>query len=1288
MDFNTIYDAQVFIVQGVTQRKSLDSQLSTAATQEEKNSLKSQIRDLQWNIDKANKYLLSNALPALRYSNDIFSIDELVKTPWDNESSIPGTLQYDVSEQTGTIESIQDANALQIEELNTIMIETDSLLRQNKQKLEAARLLPDTSDEKENIITESKNAIKNLSTSLRSLQYQKELIEPKLTLPSTEESEEDKFSKSIRNSLRASLLAKPGYVEQTGDIDAAIKMRKLALDALYTAKNEDEKKAAKERLQKVYDSLSPSVPVTRKNMADEELFLSYTIEQIGAYNEVLYPKTLRLDTAQSAYEIARDGGNQTEIDSAKIEYDAANEDYNLTLYEIKKLYDQILQFRSSEGLSAMFPGTNTVQTYTPPAPKDGSNSSGNSTGYELIWDTHTDTFVSQKDATASPGRYVSTQYTNAPLPLQATDAQKLQKMLSENYLESSKKEAEYTYKKETEHLIFQNENRYERIFEANQDLEKLDADWAKQKEKLGLTDEDYINYQAKKNAINGRIAEDQKIISDNKKLIDTAQQKRDAGLDPFKALETTQQKAVEYVDGTDRKIPATLPTNSAQALSKDFYDAKSERELAERQLLTASNITNKAEQDAINEAMSRGLTEAEAKKSENWNAELKGKYDSAKTKEGQQSALLSGARDNEVEAATKAKAFMDKVGNTEEAQKIMELNGLRPYDIEKSLILAGKQSETLDQQSRKIEKELTSQYSKKLEDIGKRQTQIENEKEELYNKISEIENDPDLDEVSKNKAISLLQEEITALEVENAKLESDSDKINQDLENVSEVAEQLAREQLTTEDTNADLANTGFEGLNNGAPFYMQFPTLNAITDFKMRNGVDPYGAKTTDEIARDAVVIKIFETVPGVSRSEEVLLPNGAKYIKNIPQKTNINTLGSFTIYPSHSDGPGNWLQQTHSHQWESGERDTIAQLFQVGGDILTGTESAFKLFNAGLTALNSGSLKGNDLSAGVYNRQVDVLDYYKISNHTPIKVTFNLFTRNNFLNDVFRPIMFLTALGYPKRAMQGNFGKLFQQILGNAAEYTSKLDSDVAKRISAAIQEFQNKNYGAKAESFEKKLAEFGGLGPYRFFITKRPEYLTVRHASGLFYYPVAYIQEFSYNFKGPWYNYHGVPLESTKDLDTLISTKIQELAPAPEKTFREKMNETFTDLARNIRETFRPPPKPVPRPSQPESRIAGSPGGLLQLSDSDVNFLRSKGLPFAYPSWAECTITFKNATPFFRDDFMALFYESQTGGENLVSLTQELTNQQQFSFNGRTTAEGMVDDAIKDQSEKRWH
>jgi hypothetical protein len=1278
MDFNTTYDAQVYIVQGVAERKSLESSLSSATTQDDKNFLKAQIRELQWNVDKANKYLLTNGIQALRYSNDIFTIDDLVKTPWSNEESIPGTMQYNVSQGSGTIESIQNANALQIEELNTIMIETDSLLRQNRQRLEAARLLPDTSSEKEAIILESKNAIKNLSTSLRSLQSQKENIEPKLTLPSTETEPEDTFSTGIRNSLRASLLAKPGYVEQEGDIEAALHMRKLALDAFYTAKNDEEIKVAKERLEKVYAALSPSVPVTRKNMADEELFLSYTVDQIGAYNEVLYPKTIRLDAAQAAYEVARDGGVQSEIDSAKEEYDSANADYNVTLSEIKKLYEQLLQFRSAAGQSAMFPGSNTVQTYTPPPPNDGSNSSGNSTGYQLIWDTVNETFVSQKDASASPGRYVTTQYTNAPLNSQATDSEKLQKILSEKYLEASKNEAEYTYKKETEHLVFQNENRYERIFEANKDLEKLEADWAKQKEKPDLTDEDYINYQAKKNEINGRIAEDQKVISDNKKIIEEAAEKRDAGLDPFKALQSTQQEAVNYVDGTNRSVPPSLPTDSAQALSKDYYDAKSERELAERQLLTASNITNKAQQDAINEAMSRGLTEAEAKNSENWNEELKSKYDSAKAKEEQQSTVLSNARDNEVEAATKAKSFMDKVGNTEEAQKIMEMNGLRPADIEKSLQTGANQAAELDFETRKIRDELLNQYSAKQKGIEDRLSTIEDEKSAINERLQ----DPNISDEEREK----LEDDLYALEVETKELNSDLDEVIQDTADVDTLAEQKAREQLTADETRADLANTGFEGLNNGAPFYMQFPTLNAITDFKMRNGVDPYGAKTTDEIARDAVVFKIFETVPGVARSEEVLLPNGAKYIKNIPQKTNINTLGSFTIYPSHNDGKGDWLNQKHTHQWESGERDTFAQLFQTIGDFATSTESILSLARGGFEAASTGSLKGNEKFGSVYNRQIDVLDYYKKTDHSPISLTFNLFTRNNFLNDVFRPIMFLTAIGYPKRSMKGNVGKLFDSnmkaISDLAAQYP---DSTVAKYIKEGAEKL--KGLGEMVDEGEKKLAEFGGLGPYRYFISKRPEYLTIRHASGLFYYPVAYISEFSYTFKGPWYNYHGVPLESTKDLDSLISTKIQELAPAPDKTFREKLNETFTDVARNIRETFRPPPKPVPRPSPPESRVAGGAGGLLELSDSDVKFLRSKGLPFAYPSWAECTITFKNATPFFRDDFMALFYESQNGGESLVTLTQELTNQQQFSFNGRTTAEGMVDDALRDQSEKRW-
>ena len=57
---------------------------------------------------------------------------------------------------------------------------------------------------------------------------------------------------------------------------------------------------------------------------------------------------------------------------------------------------------------------------------------------------------------------------------------------------------------------------------------------------------------------------------------------------------------------------------------------------------------------------------------------------------------------------------------------------------------------------------------------------------------------------------------------------------------------------------------------------------------------------------------------------------------------------------------------------------------------------------------------------------------------------------------------------------------------------------------------------------------------LIPFRYFISQRPEYLSVRHASGLYYYPLIYIEKVSYNFKGPWYNFKGELSKFACDLD----------------------------------------------------------------------------------------------------------------------------------------------------------
>lgn len=1289
MSFLNILEAQTYAVQRVIERRTQENALTLAQTQDEKNTIKNQIRSNQWQLDQANKYIVLNGKVALVYSLEMFTVENLVKTKWDNEKDVPGTQQYEVNQLSPqSVEVVQQTNDQILADLNTLIIETDSLLTQSQEKLQKARELPLDSQERLTLVKESKDAIIKLSNSLKTLKLQRDNIVG-VVLPSSEETASNGvFSDSIRTALRNALIAKPGYTEQTGDIDAAISMRRKALDGYYTAKTDLEKAQALERLNRTYAALQPDVPLTRNLLDDEDLFLTKKVADIATYNEILAPKTERLNAAQLAYANARDSGIQADIDSTKLEYDAANADYEVTLHEIVKLYDGLLGYQNTFGDTSMFPGS--VQSNSRvnvPTTDLGLDANGNPKSYPLIWDTEDKKFVSQADAKADPGRYLVTTYTNRPVTDISTDAEKMQSILSTKYKEAAVAEADYQYKKDTEQLFFQNENRASIIADTQKDLNKLDQEWSVKSVSGKVTDDDFLKYQQQRQELQNSINDNQKLISDNSHAIDAAREKRDAMASPFSVLQQTQEQAKTYVDGTNRTVQsvAANDTASSQAYSKNYYDAKAESLIAQKQLLSATTLTDSAKEAAILEAMTtKGLSREDASNTANWSATSKAKYDDLLSKQTSAQSNLESKKVVEASAAKTAQAAIDKIQNDTklseaDKKKMLENIGVNPADLQKSLATPQDIKNNEVEEKGRLYEQISKSREVAVEKAVKNVNNAAKELQSAQNELTALQNKQNPTDADKariaelEKQIPKLQKNLDSAQADYK--EADSANTDESIQNAVDKA--YAREQ----NLQASMSNTGFEGINNSAPFYMQFPTLNSITDFKLRNGVDPYGEKSTEEIARDAIIFKIFETIPGVANAEEVSLASGAKYIKNVPQKTNINTVGSFTIYPSHSDGRGDWLSQTHKHTWVGGEQDAVAQLFQGAADLVSTGESLLKVANAGLNYAKTGSLKGNEFTGNVYNRKLDVLDYYKDSESTPINISFSLFTRNNFLNDVFRPIMFLTALGYPKRSLSGDFGKLLDTDIGKASDLLkSKFpDSNFAQTVSGLLD--KARGTGESVENIERMFAEYGGLGPYRYFISKRPEYLTIRHASGLFYYPVAYIESFSYTFKGPWYNFDGQPLQTTKDLDALITTRINEIAPAPDKSFKEKVNETFTNLARNVKETFRPPPKAVPRPSEPESRFKSQvANGLLALSDSDMKFIRSKGLPFAYPSWAECNITIKNATPFFRDDFMAMFYESQKGGEELVTLTQQLTNQETFATGGRKSKDSLADDAYR--------
>lgn len=454
---------------------------------------------------------------------------------------------------------------------------------------------------------------------------------------------------------------------------------------------------------------------------------------------------------------------------------------------------------------------------------------------------------------------------------------------------------------------------------------------------------------------------------------------------------------------------------------KDYYDAENETKIAARQVKSARDI-------AIADAIERG--EKDPNSAANWTPELKLKID-------EQSKKFETAAKNEKEQRKKVAEFETDLNEREpgEKRKIMEAAGLKPGDSEKSLYSAGNkdiQQNVINQRALEIQK----QAGNVNENIDKNINKNLDKQDELQLEKSK------LDPIKDEKKIKKIDENIDVLKIQNNELKTQQtrNKQNAQPENAKKIAkDELEKDKSLKEDdvtATTKIANTGFETINNHAPFYMQMPTLQSITDFRLKNGYSPYGDNSTDAIARDAVNFRIFETVPGVAKA--VKIP-GTTLIKNILDDARVQSVGSFTIYPSQLD----WLNQTHQHNYASGpdaNDNIVANVINAGSNVMSNVQTLMKVGGSLSQGLSQGSFIGLDPIADSMNRGVETLSFYQSSALQELSLEFNLFTKKDFLNDVFRPIMFLTALGYPKRSLKGEGADNFKLAFDNIRKWATE--------------------------------------------------------------------------------------------------------------------------------------------------------------------------------------------------------------------------------------------------------
>jgi hypothetical protein len=438
--------------------------------------------------------------------------------------------------------------------------------------------------------------------------------------------------------------------------------------------------------------------------------------------------------------------------------------------------------------------------------------------------------------------------------------------------------------------------------------------------------------------------------------------------------------------------------------------------------------------------------------------------------------------------------------------------------------------------------------------------------------------------------------------------------------------ERLRLEIQSGERPTADLEADGFAnsnkimtdaltGAEGAAPLFIQLPTMKAITDFRLRNGYSPFGALSPGDVARDAVHINIFS---GALPDIEVVNNNGIQ--NTIVNSSTVKTLGNITIFPNNPD----WLTFSHDHQYS--DENPISS---IANPILN-------IISTGINAIRAAeNLTGGSNPAAVrVASRIDFIDQYQSTNKLSITVPFILFTKGDFIADIYRPLMFMTALSYPLREF--GTGSEITDTINDAITYVkSKMspESKDGEDGTAAKPKPQNsieKTLTETGEAFDNAISK-GNIGAFRFVIARRPEYLSVRHASGLFYFKLAVITNITYNFKGPWINSMGEPI------DVVTDAEIAKLKKALADDAVKRQNQSW------FKNMFTKKP--------PNSRGNTFFDDITKSKESNIK------LPFAFPSIAECSITFKSVEPLFRQDWLNLLVgASDFSGQGIVRVSED--------------------------------
>lgn len=249
-----------------------------------------------------------------------------------------------------------------------------------------------------------------------------------------------------------------------------------------------------------------------------------------------------------------------------------------------------------------------------------------------------------------------------------------------------------------------------------------------------------------------------------------------------------------------------------------------------------------------------------------------------------------------------------------------------------------------------------------------------------------------------------------------------------------------------------------------------------------------------------DEVILEVLNNKPYSSTTSEKININGVDHYQEVYVGDPETVFKTIRIAP-------NWdsIDRSVSHQWGKPQgllsqvMDQVNSLLGVMDDVITTVKNATSAGN-----------KTPDYSPKMV-KQVDIRNQYQGTDKEEIEIPFTLFTKSDFVSDIFYPIMFLTALSYPVRLSLPELERQFKQKL--ALNTINSVEDENGQKPPAPGDD-------SSVEQFLKNI--FSG---YRIDVSVPPPYIRVSHSSNLFKFDHAVITELNYTFKKPYYNVKGI-------------------------------------------------------------------------------------------------------------------------------------------------------------------